>query len=194
MLLLGMSLAFAGQRAMEIEVEVPVGEADARSLYRSSTEIWRMRNAWVVGGFESSNDALTCSVDGRWIRAEVEYRGSEFPTSFPQTMVCQNEDLSIDVVVVQDPPPVEGWVDGRMIVPRQWGRFARSVAIVPMHDLEDARVSADVIGVECVVDTGAQTMVSVRVGGGVIASEALCELPTKHGGLYTMSIDLPRGG
>ena len=183
----------APQRKMKVTVEVPVAEPDSRSLYRSSTEVYRVRNGRALGPFQSTHENLSCEVDGRLLTARVEYAGSDFPTSFPQKMVCQNEDLYVDVTVVQAPPIEHELVDGRVVLDRSWGKVAKVSVVVPVDGLAEGRVPADVRGVQCDVDTHGETTLSVRVRGPVLKEEATCVLPTQDGGSYAVPIRLERG-
>jgi hypothetical protein len=181
------------QRKMKVTVEVPVAEPDSRSLYRSSTETYRMRNGRVLGPFQSTHDNLSCELDGRWLTARVEYSGADFPEAFPQKMVCQNDDLYVDVTVIQAPPIEDALVDGRVVLERSWGQVAKTSVVVPVDGLAEGRVPADVRGVTCDVDTHGETTLSVRVSGPVFKDEATCVLPTEEGGSYAVEVELPRG-
>ena len=185
--------AAAPQRKMKVTVEVPVAEPDERSLYRSSTEVYKLRNGRVLGPFQTTHEALTCDLDGRWLTAKVEFSGSDFPEHFPQKMVCQNEDLYVDVTVVQAPPIENELVNGTVVLPRSWGKVAKTSVVVPVDALVDGRVPADIRGVTCDVDTHGETTLSVRVSGPVLKDEATCVLPKEDGSSYAIAVELPRG-
>jgi len=181
------------QRKAKVTIEVPIAEPDPRSLYRSSTEVWRLRNGRVLGPFQTTHDNLACELDGRWLTARVEYSGMDFPENFPLTMICQNEDLYVEVTVVQTPPIQNELVNGQVVLPRTWGKVAKTSVVIPVDVLAEGRVPADVRGVQCDVDTHGDTTLSVRVIGPVLAEEATCVLPTHDGGSYAVDIELPRG-
>ncbi len=193
MLYLLSTLAFA-KRHMEVQVELPPGEPQTMNLYRSSTELWRVRNGRVLGSFRSSSEDLDCGIDGRWLTATVELKGSEFPARFPHTMRCENDDLIVDVVVVQSPSPWSAeLVDDRLVLPRTRGQVQRAAVVVPYDGLEAGRVVADVRGVWCDVEQGEETTLNVRVSPMVLADEATCDIPTEAGGSVPVRIELPKG-
>jgi hypothetical protein len=194
MFLLLSTLAAAGlggPREITITVELP-GDAPAENAtYKSSTEVWRMRNGRVLGQLESNDPHLNCDMDGRWIRAEVAFGGSEFPVHDPEVLTCENEDVRVFVHVVRGE---ESWTgpavaDNRVALSRQRMRVQRASVTLPGANLvDDSRVVADVRGVQCVVED--DSTVSVRVGPSVFREQATCELPTTEGGTYALTIDL----
>lgn len=194
MLYLLSTLAFA-KRHIEVEVQLPPGEPRTHNLYRSSTELWRVRNGRVLGSFQSSSEDLACNIDGRWLTATVELKGNEFPAHFPHPMRCENDDLIVDVLVVQSPAPWEATlVDNSVVLPRTRGKVQRAAVVVPYQGLEAGRVTADVRGVWCdVEEQGEETTLNVRVSPIVLAEEATCELPTETGGSMPVQIELPKG-
>ena len=97
------------------------------------------------------------------------------------------------VTVVQAPPIENELVNGTVVLPRSWGKVAKTSVVVPVDALVDGRVPADIRGVTCDVDTHGETTLSVRVSGPVLKDEATCVLPKEDGSSYAIAVELPRG-
>lgn len=193
-LLLLSSLAFAGKKEITIEVPLPSEETVDNATYTSSTSEWRARYARLVTPLRGNDPHVSCSLDGRWLTAELKFHGDEIPTQ-DASYICENDDLRVIVVATLSG---EGWAeddarlaDGRLVLPRHRGQLQRAQVELPVQGLVDGQVVADVRGVACAVDaTEEGATVSVRVRGRVRAEEATCTLPTQDGAGYELGIDL----
>lgn len=193
-LILLSTLAMAGQKELTIEVPLPADAPVAEASYSSSTSEWRARYGRVVAPLKSTDGHLSCNLDGRWLTAELKFKGDEMPAA-DASYICENEDLRVIVIAIHSG---EGWeaqetqvADGRLVVPRKRGQLQRAQVMLPVTGLVDGEVVADVRGVACAVtsEEGGAT-VDVRVRGRVLKEEATCELPTQDGGSYPLTITL----
>ena len=193
-LLLLSTLAFAGQKELTVEVPLPTEDTLQEATYTTSTSEWRARYGRVVAPLTSNDAHLSCTMEGRWLTAELRFRGDEMPAE-DASYICENDDMRVIVIATHSG---EGWeeqdtrvADGRLVLPRQRGQLQRAQVVLPVDNLVQGQVVADARGVACAVESDADgATVSVRVRARVMKEQATCELPTSDGGSYPLVIEL----